>query len=163
IESTIMPSYLVRQRQQRLLYCLVLALISLVVIVNYGFFELFLFHNRVTILGSDYLLAWILQFLVMIVAIAYIISKVTRRKLDNWSANHPELDLLLISVSWSIRLILFLFLLMVSYSWSHEYISPYDNRISIWAQRPLGATFVAAPIAFASLLTFYTLLRSFLT
>lgn len=149
IEETIIPSYKIKQRRQTAIVLLLIFALLLLMILSFPFF-VNLFSLKVRI-GATYPLGWLFSFGFIVLTGIYAFSAVSRGRLERWMTNHPILSRILLVFSWIISLALLLLLMLASESWLYWT----DPDIEDWLWRLAGAAFVATPLSFSILTSFY--------
>jgi len=152
IETTILPSYLVKQRRQRLIHLLLAAILTVVILVNYSFF-IFWLSTGVKIGSLRYRLGFLLWFGLLLSLFIWLLSRLFRRRVGPWFRRRSILSLLALTGSSLFGILLFLFLLLISQNW---YYTDYDEW-SEWLGRSIGMIIVSLPLSFAIVASWHTL------
>ena len=144
IETTILPSYLSRQRRQKLIHFLLMAILALVILVNYSFL-IYLLSTGIKIGGFRFHLGFLLWFGLIISASMWFLSRMFRRRIGPWFRRRSVLSLLALTGSSGLAILLVLFLLLVSQNW---YYFSYDEWEK-WIGRSVVMIIVVLPLSFA--------------
>ncbi len=123
IETTILPAYLSRQRRQRLIQLLLVAILVLVIVLNY-YPILSLLSTGLKIGTLRFRLGFLIWVSVLMSSIIWMLSRLLRRRIGPWFRRRSVLSLLVVVGSSSFGLLLFLFLMLISQNW---YYFSYDD------------------------------------